>query len=214
MRIGCLHTAESNIHVFETALARMDASAVTLVHRVRCDLLSEAQEFGGLTTEIERRTRDALVDLSAEADAVLLTCSTLGPCVTNERIGSVPVVRVDSALANEATCAGGRVLVLCAAETTLGPTTRLFGEAAKKTGAFVEVRLVQGAWPLFMGRQFANYLATIAAAVMQAYGDGADVVALAQASMAGAADLVASAPRPLCSPASGLLTAMRAVRHA
>jgi hypothetical protein len=211
MRIGCLHTAESNIDVFEMALARMDAPAVTLVHKVRCDLLSEAQEIGGLSPEIERRTNDALADLSAEVDAVLLTCSTLGPCVTNERIGSVPVVRVDSALANEATCAGGRVLVLCAVETTLAPTTRLFVEAGKKTGASVEVRLVQGAWPLFMSGQSANYLASIAAAVMKAYDDGADVVALAQASMAGAADLVAGDARPLCSPASGLQTAMRAV---
>jgi hypothetical protein len=197
--------------VFETALARIDAPAVTLVHRVRCDLLSEAQEFAGLTTEIERRTNDALVDLSAEVDAVLLTCSTLGPCITNERIGSVPAVRVDSALANEATCAGGRVLVLCAAETTLGPTTRLFVEAGMKTGASVEVRLVQGAWAQFMGGQSTNYLATIAAAVMQAHGDGAEVVALAQASMAGATDLVEGVSRPLCSPASGLLAAMRAV---
>jgi hypothetical protein len=211
MRIGCLHTAESNINVFETALAKVDAPGVTLVHSVRPDLLSQAQQYGGLNPEIERLTNAALSDLSAEVDAVLLTCSTLGPCVTNERIGSVPVVRVDSALAKESTCAGGRVVVLCAMETTLGPTTRIFADAGKELGASVEVRLVQGAWALFLGGQIADYLAAVAAAVLQAYDDGANVVALAQASMAGAADLVRGYPRPLCSPASGLLAAMRAV---
>ncbi len=40
---------------------------------------------------------------------------------------------------------GGRVVVLCAAETTLASTSALFRHAAEATGAQVEVRLVPGA---------------------------------------------------------------------
>jgi hypothetical protein len=49
----------------------------------------------------------------------------------------------------------------------------------------------------------------IAAAADQAYRDGADVVALAQASMAGAAALCREG-RPLTSPAAGLAAALQA----
>jgi len=211
VRIACLHTAESNVGVFEATLAGMNIAALSLTHKVRPDLLAAAQQYGGLNAEIERQTVMALAELSLAADAVLLTCSTLGPCVKAERIGPVPVVRVDSALAREATSAGGRVIVLCAVETTLGPTARIFQDAAETSGAAVEIRLVQGAWPLFMAGELARYLETIAAAAQQAYDEGANVVALAQASMAEARELVGASPKPLCSPASGLLAAVRAV---
>ncbi len=72
MRIACLHTAESNVAVFEAA--RPDG--VRLSHAVRPDLLAAA-EAEGLTAAIAAATVEALGAL--DGDAVLLTCSTLGP---------------------------------------------------------------------------------------------------------------------------------------
>lgn len=213
MRIACLHTAASNIAVFDRAAQQLKLSKASLHHEVREDLLKSAELAGGLTSDIERQTRDALSGLARRADAVLLTCSTLGPCISAvSAIATVPVIRVDSALADEATRTGGKVIALCAVETTLGPTMRLFADAAKRSGAEVEVRLVQGAWPLFKAGEQAAYLAAIAAAAEEACNDGASVVALAQASMAGAAELVTRAPKPLTSPVMGLVSAMKAVQ--
>jgi hypothetical protein len=76
----------------------------------------------------------------------------------------------------------------------------------------VEIRLVQGAWQLFKAGEQAAYLAKIAAATEDTYQDGATIVALAQASMAGAAALLTRAMKPLTSPASGLIAAMNALR--
>jgi len=56
-----------------------------------------------------------------------------------------------------------------------------------------------------------GYLARIAQAAEAAYEDGASIVALAQASMAGTADHVRNGPQPLSSPAAGLEQAMNMI---
>ncbi|MFQ5567608.1 MAG: hypothetical protein ACE5EU_14745 [Paracoccaceae bacterium] len=190
MRIACLHTAESNVAVFEAARPE----GVTLSHAVRPDLLAAA-EAEGLTPGIAAATAEALVAL--DGDAVLLTCSTLGPAA--EAAGAL---RADAALAEAATAGGGTVEVLCAAPGTLTATAELFGAAAERSGARVTIRLVPGAWALFHAGDHAGYAALIA---RDAQASRAGVVALAQASMAPAAGL---AGRPVLSVPAAALAAV------
>lgn len=181
-------------------------SSANLRHTVRADLLRAAEEAGGLTEDITQQTAAVLSALAAKADAVLLTCSTLGPSVVRAGLGTaVPILRVDAALAEKAAATGGKLVVLCAVETTVAPTTALFADAARRSGAVLEVRLVEGAWALFKAGSRDGYLAAIAQAAEAAY------VALAQASMAGAADHVRNGPRPLSSPAAGLESAVNMI---
>src|SRR5215470_2300734 len=70
MLIACLHTAESNIPVFERAAASLGLPAGSLRHVVRADLLLAAEAAGGLTPQIARSTIAALRALSADANAV------------------------------------------------------------------------------------------------------------------------------------------------
>ena len=209
MKIACLHTADSNIAVFETAAASLGLPPGILRHTVRTDLAAAAERAGRMTPAISAEASAALEALAAEADAVLLTCSTLGPAVTDAGARThVPVLRVDAALADKAVKGGGRVVVLCAVETTLEPTRRLFAAAAAKTGADIDIRLVDGAWARFKAGDGEGYFAAIAAAASAAREPGVAAVALAQASMAGAADKVAGDPKPLTSPAAGLASAL------
>lgn len=217
MIITCLHTADSNIAVFEAAARGLELPQGVLRHAVRADLLQAAEREGGLTEALACETAAVVSALSGEADAVLLTCSTLGPSVAKVTSGAgAPVLRVDAALAQEAArIAGqGKLMALCAVETTVGPTTQLFAEATRHTGAELEVRLVKGAWSRFKGGDHDGYLSAIAAAVEAVYREGAAIVALAQASMAGAADRVCSGPKPLTSPRAGLGAAVRAMAAA
>jgi hypothetical protein len=205
MKIALLHTATSNIAVFQKAASEIGLPQSALHHEVRADLLAAAEEAGGLTQEIANETGSVLKDLARNADAVILTCSTLGPSIAEvENATEIPILRVDDALAKKAVKSGGLVVAFCAVETTVAPTTRLFTEAAKSTGAKVEIRLVPGAWELFKTGDRAGYLAVIAEMAEAAYDEGATIVALAQASMAGAADLVTNGPKPLSSPTAGL----------
>lgn len=210
-RIACLHTAESNIQVFDDALAKSGLTDVVLRHAVRVDLLAAAEQAGGLTPIISRQTGQVLRELCDEADAVLLTCSTLGPAA--EAVApnaAAPILRVDAALAADAVKGCGSVAVLCAVETTVEPTRRLFERAAQATGAKIAMHLVPGAWEVFKAGDRDRYLGMIAQAADDAAAAGANQVALAQASMADAADLAASHQRPLTSPMAGLMAAVKA----
>lgn len=200
--IACLHTAGSNVAVFDAACP----PGVTLRHTVNEALLRDAEAAGGLTEAIAARTARALEALADGADAVLLTCSTVGPGVALAR-AAVPVLRVDAALAEAATRGGGRVVVLCAVETTMEPSRKVFEEPAARHGATLEVRLVPGAWAAFRGGDVAGYHRLVAKAAEAAFAEGAAEVALAQASMAGAVAM-ARGRKPLASPPAGLAAAV------
>ena len=203
--IACLHTAAGNIAVFDAACP----PGATLTHTLREDLLKDAEAAGGLTEAIAARTAAALEALATPGvDAVLLTCSTVGPGAALAR-AAIPVLRVDAALAETATRGGGKVVVLCAVETTVEPTRAIFAEAAARSGAIVDVRLVPGAWAAFRGGDPARYHAIIAEAADAAFAEGAAEVALAQASMSGAVAL-AKGRKPLASPPVGLAAALAA----
>ncbi|OCR26077.1 Asp/Glu racemase [Pseudomonas syringae] len=214
MRIACLHTAESNVAVFDSAAKALGIGLNILQHEVRADLLAAAERSGGLTAGISNATQQALLSLAHHADAVVLTCSTLGPSIEGLAKNASPtIMRADEALACAAVHAGtvGRkIVVLCAVETTVDPTSRLFMHAAERSKALVEIRLVSGAWALFKSGDFRGYLAAVAEAVDRAYLDGASVVALGQASMSGAASLVTTGPSPLTSATEGLKAAVEA----
>ncbi len=244
-RIACLHTADSNIQVFDMALQELGMEGVKLHHSVRADLLADAEKAGGLraqpgitalieyfnhlktldtflstralvsgwalTPGIAERTAAVLRGLCDGADAVLLTCSTLGPAAEAAAVAaSVPVVRVDDTFAREAVRGGGKVAVLCAVQTTMEPTRLLFEKEARATGAEVVMHFVPGAWDVFKAGDGCRYLSMIAAAADEAFQDGAAQVVLAQASMAGAAKLATGGRAPLTSPTVGLAAAIEA----
>jgi aspartate/glutamate racemase len=214
LNISCLHSAQSNIAVFEAARRALKLDHVMLKHRVRADLLAAAEKAGRPTPEIIRQTVDELIAVANGGNGVLLTCSTLGaaaPAAAQEL--PVPVLRVDQALAAYATRNGGRVIVLCAASTTIGPTRSIFETEAIATEASVEVRLVPGAWDLFKAGRETEYWQLIAEAADAATDEGVAAVVLAQASMAGAASLTKLAA-PLTSPAVGLAAIVTAVQAA
>ncbi|MBR0666922.1 Asp/Glu racemase [Roseomonas hellenica] len=189
MRIACLHTVDSNAAVFEAARP----PGASLRHVVRADLLSVAEGAGGLTPAIRDETRALLAGLAAEADAVLLTCSTLGPSADGLAL------RVDAALAAATATAPGPRLVLYAVATTEAPTRALFAVH----GADFEMRLVPDAWDAFRAGDLPGYHARVAEAADAGFAEGYATVALAQASMAGAAALCRRG-LPLTSPAAAL----------
>ena len=201
-RVTCLHTAISNIVIFDAAAIGL---GLVLHHIVRADLLVAAEQAGGLTDHVTTTTKAALHDAAGHTDVVLLTCSTLGP-VADEVSNSVPIMRVDRALAEAAVKQGGRVTVICTAPTTLRATEDLFRAAASATDAVIDMQLVAGAWDVFQSGNQARYCAMIATATDRAFENGAVNVALAQASMAPAADLCRQGSL-LTSPRAGLLAA-------
>lgn len=209
MRIACLHTAWSNVAVFDAAARELGLPATSLSHCVEPRLLEDAEAAGGLTPLLASKTVARLRSIAADADAVLLTCSTLGPAVDEmTRVSTPPILRADAALAAAAGALGGKIAVLCAAETTMSATRALFESTAIGPDALIEATLIPNAWHCFKRGDIDGYHSLIVAAVAHAYDDGANVVALAQASMAPAARQCRHKQTPLTVPLAALAAAL------
>lgn len=126
----------------------------------------------------------ALADFGV--DAVLVTCSSVGGVV--DEIASnatIPVLRVDRAMAERAVALGSTIGVLATLPTTLAPTTAVVEAAAREAGRAVTVvsRLCDGAFAALDRGDGAQHDAIIADELDRLAAE-VDVVVLAQASMA------------------------------
>lgn len=193
-KIAFLHTAFSNIGLFEAAVERGAASCDwTLQHAVQPELLAAVSGAAGDHEDVYQETRRQLRLLAIQADAVVLTCSSLGPACENWSDAPEGLFRADEALAWSSMAIGGRVLALYAAPSSEAPTRALFQAAAKRSSADVACRQADGAWPHFLAGRQDDYADAIAHAVRMA-GSKFDVVALAQTSMAVAVNRLGPSP--------------------
>jgi Asp/Glu/hydantoin racemase len=126
----------------------------------------------------------------AGADAILVTCSSIGPAVDAARaFCGVPLVRVDVGMVEKALQYGGRVGVLATLSTTLAPTANLVTARAGMHGVEVAIEsyVCEGAFEsLTRGDRDAHD--TSVCDGFLALADKVDTVILAQASMANVLD--------------------------
>lgn len=78
MFIRLLHTAQVHVATFDEIFARLDPSA-QVDHVVVPELLEQAREMG--LPSVAEDVKARLGNMASDADAVLCTCSTLGPLV-------------------------------------------------------------------------------------------------------------------------------------
>jgi hypothetical protein len=185
-------------------------------HAVRADLLAAARRDGPDHPLVRAGVGEAVQALLAGgAVVVLCTCSTLGAAAEEVSVPApATVLRVDRPMAERAVEIGRRVAVVAAVAATLGPTRALVAAVAARAGRTIEVTeiLCDEAWPYFERGDVARYLDTVGAAARRAAGR-ADVVLLAQASMAPVAERLAGSGVPvLSSPRLGVEAAVRAYR--
>lgn len=208
MRISLLHTIDGNRRVFDDAATALGLDAGGLRHEVRADLREAVQQAGTFSAELKETTKRCIADLAAESDVVIVTCATLSPVVDEIEERTIPIIRADKALAAAAAKAGGRIVVLCALESTVEPNRKLFEANVVKTGTSVDVVHVPDIWVLYGSADFSACFAAVARAADEAYEAGATVIAFAHPWMAPAADLVRAGPRPLHSAESALRAAV------
>ncbi|UYN83159.1 MAG: aspartate/glutamate racemase family protein [Microcella sp.] len=129
---------------------------------------------------------------SSGAEAVMLTCSSIsGYAASLESAVGIPVLRIDEAMADTAVSEGGRITVIATLATTSAPTTALLHERAALLGTSPTITgvVVDGAFEAIVSGDRATHDRLVGDAIVAASADS-DVIVLAQASMAGAADTV------------------------
>jgi len=208
--LAMIHTVPGLIPALE-ALAGENLGDWKVFNLVDESLLKTTIATGQLTRPTMRRLLQHIWSATdAGADAIMVTCSSLGQAVEAARpFCTVPLVRIDEGMAHEAVAHGGRIGVLATLPTTLEPTTELIRATADRTGAGncrIVSHLCEGAFDRLAAGAVEEH-DRIVADGFQALARQADVIVLAQASMTRALaglELGKGAPRVLSSPEPGV----------
>ena len=188
-RVAFLHTGAVVIAPVAD-LARQHLGGATTVNYLDDKIVADLGD-ADLAGSVPERISDLVqAAKSAGADIVMLTCSSISQLAapTAQRIG-IPVLRIDEAMADQAVSLGSRIAVLATLPTTLTPTTALIRERAELAGAAPDISgdVIDGAFAAVSGGDRPTHDRLVGAAIEQA-ARTADVVVLAQASMASAAE--------------------------
>lgn len=197
MKIAFLHTAAIHQQTFDALLSN---AQVEVMHTIEPSWLAQAQT-DGLTPALREEVLGGLRTLAQSADAVVCTCTTLGPLV-DELIDEQAsehqtsnVFRIDYPMMQVAAATPGRVMLTVCLDSTVQPSTEMLERAyAADAGTpNFEVQHCPEAWAHFEQSNHAEFDQSIADTVVAAVakaeqGDGKfGCIVLAQASMAGAA---------------------------
>jgi hypothetical protein len=209
--LALLHTAHVHVDTFERLARELD-DTVPIRHDVRTTFLEDVRVAGRITDAVRSAIDEAVQALARDgARVIVCTCSTIGGVAEAAVVPTgVQVLRIDRPMAERAVASNRRILVFAALRSTFEPTVALLREVASKTTRAIDVVEVfcERAWPCFERGDRAGYLHEIARNI-ESRARMTDLVLLAQASMAEAADLVAHLGIPiLSSPRLGLEVAM------
>jgi aspartate/glutamate racemase len=198
MTVAFLHTVTTLPAVFNE-LADELIPGVERFHMVDESLLIDTRKAGVLTQATRGRVwRHLDSAVEAGADLVVVTCSSIGPAVDES---SAHALRIDEPMADEAVRIGNRVGVLATLATTLEPTAQLI---ARKGDVTVVSHLCEGAFEALQAGDRDRHDELVRAGVRE-LSASADVVVLAQASMARVTDALDSPVPILASPRLGML---------
>jgi Asp/Glu/hydantoin racemase len=190
--ITLIHTSPSMIPVFKKHTDDLlpGRQIVNVVDEsLLCDIIRE----GKLPPATARRLVSHVLNAAdAGATHIVVTCSSMGPAVeASQLLVSVNVRRVDEAMIAKALTIGKRVGVLATLPSTLAPTVE---RVRRNKDAMVTPRLVDGAFHAVITGDGATHDRLVIDAIKQML-PSVDVILLAQASMARAADAMPDADR-------------------
>jgi Asp/Glu/hydantoin racemase len=150
-------------------------------------LIQDTISAGRLQKKTIRRAVDHVASAeSAGADAVLVTCSSIGPAVTvAQSLFDFPVLRIDEAMAEIVVSQARTIGVLATVRTTLDPTCALLREKAAQAGREIELVecLCEEAFPAVLAGDTETHDRILCRALTEKM-NGVDAIVLAQASMA------------------------------
>ena len=191
-KVGMVHTVSKLVPMFEE-LAGEVMPGTEVIHVVDEGLLKDIVAGGELTAErVSRLASLASFAEASGAEAVMLTCSTVGPGVDTARESvEVPFLKVDEAMADRAVELGPHIGVIATLHTTLAPTSNLVRDRASAQDREVQVETVlcQGAFKALGAGDTDTHDRIVIENLKDLMGR-VDVVVLAQASMARVAELM------------------------
>ena len=184
--LALIHTSPTLTPLFR-ALCATEMPDVEVFHMVDESLIQDTIRAGRLRGITIRRLLGQIESAEeAGADAVMVTCSSIGPGVAlAQSLFEFPVIRIDEAMAEEAVRMGRRIGVAATLRTRLEPTIELLKAKASRDGRTIEIveSFSEAAFEAVLAGDVITHDRLLADRLMRDLHD-VDVIVLAQASMA------------------------------
>jgi len=182
---------------------------VTVYQIIDDSLIKEVNANGGPTYGVKRRMYNYYQQAeSLGVDVILNQCSSVGEVADAIKpFVSVPVVKVDEAMAEKAVSLGKKIAVVATVPTTVGPSVRLVEQKAKEAGKEIEIEthLVKDAMMILIEKGDVETHNKMVLGEVEAAAESCDVVVLAQGSMTVLLPLLGHIKKPvLTSPRLGV----------
>ena len=184
--LALIHTVTSLVPTFEK-LIQLHLPGWHPFNIIDESLLRLTIKENALSPKTARRVTGYVSSaIDAGADAILVTCSSIGPAIdAYQSFCPVPLVRVDIGMADEAIRRNGRIGILATLKTTLDPTRDLLMNRANaiNRSASITHRVCTDAFICLSAGDNAAHDAIIREEII-AMSAEVDIIVLAQASMA------------------------------
>jgi aspartate/glutamate racemase len=172
-------------------------------------LLPEIREAGKPTQSVIRRmTLYAMAAEAMGADLILNSCSTVGEVADlYSQVVSIPVVKIDDAMARQAAKIGGHIALIATLPTTLGPSRRAIDRYAKAMGREIQFTeyLDQAAWDAIAAGDSEKHNEILIDSIRKLDARNFDAIVMAQVSMRALLSKLEDIKTPvLCSFYTGL----------
>ena len=191
-KVVLVHTVPPLIEVFNGLAAEL-LPGTRLMHILDEPLLEQVRQRGDLAPEDSARLGEHIsLAERIRAEAVLVTCSTISPCVDEVRSKTgIPLSKIDEAMIATAVQLGARIGVVATAETTLEPTRQLLTTQAAQSGKIIKTELVfvDKALPALLKGDRSTHDQLVKAVIL-ALAQQVELIVLAQASMARVLDVI------------------------
>jgi aspartate/glutamate racemase len=189
-RIALIHALAHSPGPINAAMAR-DWPEAERMNLLDDSLSADLARSGRLDARLTQRFI-ALADyaVGTGAEGILFTCSAFGPCIeaVAKRHATLPVLKPNEAMVDEAVAAGGVIGLLA----TFGPTLKSM-PAEFPPGTVLHTALAEGAMDALDRGDTATHDQLAADAARRLQDQGCTVIALAQFSLARARDAVVAA---------------------
>lgn len=188
--LGFVHTSATLVPLFQD-LTKQHLTGVETFNIVDDSLIKDVIKKGKLEPNTAARVVNHIKAAEeAGADVILVTCSSIGRAIeTAATLCTVPVIRVDQAMADEAVQTGKNIGVIATLPTTLEPTSDLVERRAAIAGKEINItsKLCECAFEALMSGDATKHDEMVAKALKELM-QTVDVIVLAQASMARVVD--------------------------
>ena len=206
-KIAMLHTSSATLAMMQQLIGDIMPHA-EVMHLVEESMIKQVMKSGGVTPDIAARIAGYIqIAEKADCEIFITACSSIGTAVEQcQFMTPLTLARIDCAMVERAIEQGERIAVLATVATTLKPTLDYVQRKVQESGKprTVTPVLMEEAFHALLAGDMNTHDRIVSDGLKEAFTQ-ADVVMLAQASMARVLQQLPAPPVPvLTSPESGI----------